>query len=1048
MNQAIAWFARNRVAANLLMLVMIAGGLLAIPRLVLEVFPELEADIITVEVPYPGSTPQEVEELICIRIEEVIHDLNGIKRITSTSRENRGTVTVEAEYGYDLQRLLEEIKSRVDTITTFPKESERPLISRAVRRREVLGLALSGQTDERTLKVLGERIRDDIAALPGISQVDLSGVRDYEIGVEVGEETLRRHGLTLADVAGAISRQSLNLSGGTIEDPGGEILLSTEGQVYWGHQFAGLPIYTQPDGTTLRLGDLARIRDGFAEEDVLFRFDGQPAVEIEVHRVGEQNVLDIAKAVRGYVAQAAPGLPEGIKLEIWRDRSDLFKSRLGLLSKNGLGGLILVSLLLALFLKPRVAFWVALGIPISFLGTIWTMPALATLNMMTMFAFILVLGIVVDDAIVVGENVHTYQEAGMDPTQAAIKGATQVAMPVIFAVLTTVAAFVPLMRVPGTMGQVWSMLPVIVIPCLLFSLVESLLVLPAHLSHFSLKRRRPRRLGPWDRVNQAVSRGLVWSIKRVYRPLLARSLAWRYLTLAIFTAALILTACLFPAGLLKFTFWPSIESDRVMATLEMNPGTPFEVTAGAVRRLERAAQKLNQEFAERAPGGGNIIMHVLSSVQGDSARVRLQLLPSEERQGQGLGAAGVARRWMDLVGPLPEVASLATRSSLGRANRPIEIQLAGKDLDRLVLASEALKQTLAGYQGIREVEDSFRAGKREMKLALKPQAANLGLSVEELARQVRQAFHGVEAQRLVRGRDEVKVMVRYPRARRRFLAELEEMRVRTAAGDEVPISAVASFAPGRSPSTIERADRSRVVTISAKVVEGQGNAVEIMADLEQDFLARLPQLFPGVRYSLEGLLREQEETISSLAGEFGLALFVIFALMAIPFRSYLQPAIVMGAIPFSLVGAVWGHILFGLQLNVYSVLGFVALAGVVVNDSLVLVHYINTRLAEGRALVRTVVEAGEARLRPILLTSLTTFGGLMPLLLEPSRQAKFLIPMAVSLGCGVMLSTFVTLILVPTFYLILEDIKGEVGRLWRRRPASTDSAAGEGNTHK
>ncbi|MGD8563704.1 MAG: efflux RND transporter permease subunit [Desulfarculaceae bacterium] len=1032
MNRAIAWFARNRVAANLLMLVMVFGGLLSIPRLVMEVFPEIEIDLITIEVPYPGSTPAEVEELICIRIEEVIHDLQGIERITSTARQNRGLVRVEVESGYDMQRLLDEVKTRVGTITSFPAESERPIITQAVHQREVVGLALYGQTDERSLKVLGERIRDEIAALPDITQVELSGARSYEISVEVSEDALRRHGLNLKEVAAAIKGQSLDLSGGLVKAKSGEILLRTEGQLYRGEQFARLPIFTRADGTTLYLGDIASIKDGFTEDDKLFRFDGMPAVEIEVYRVGGQNVLEVARQVHEYVEKVRPTLPEGINLEVWRDRSEVFRSRLDLLGKNGLSGFFLVIVLLALFLKLRVAFWVALGIPISFLATVWIMPGLVTLNMLTMFAFILVLGIVVDDAIVVGENIYTHQSRGLEPTEAAIKGASQVAIPVVFAVLTTVAAFVPLLRIPGTMGRIWSMLPLIVIPCLLFSLVESLLVLPAHLAHFAgTGKTKTRRFRPWDKVNSAVTWCLRWFTSRIYRPVLTACLSRRYLTLAFFLGVLLMAASLIPGGRLKFTFWPHIESDFVIANLETAPGTPFEVTTAIVQRMEKAAQRLNEEFKDRLPGGpGNIVSHVLAHAWENKAYVRLQLIPSEDRLGTGLGARNLAQRWLRLVGPVPEAVSLNTRSSMGRAHRPINIQLAGKDVGQFVRAAEALKENLRSYPGVTEVEDSFRAGKKEIKLALKPQAVNLGITVEELARQVRQAFYGVEAQRLVRGRDEVKVMVRFPEERRRSLAELEEMRVRTPAGDEVPISAVANFSLGRSFASIERADRSRVVTIWARVDQNRANANEIVADLHDNFLVTLSQKFPGVTYSYEGQLREQEETMSALAQEFGLALFVIFALMAIPFRSYLQPLIVMGAIPFSLIGAVIGHLILGIQLNILSALGFVALAGVVVNDSLVLVHYINRKLKNNLPLAETIVEAGEARLRPILLTSLTTFGGLMPLLLEQSRQAKFLIPMGVSLGFGVMLATFVTLILVPTSYMILEDVRKAFAWLW------------------
>jgi multidrug efflux pump subunit AcrB len=940
---------------------------------------------------------------------------------------------VEVEQGKDMRDVLDDIKSKVDAITTLPEEAEKPDVTKALRKRDVLTLTLSGKTNAKTLKLLGEKVRDEIAALPGISVVELTGVLPFEISIEVSEESLRRHRLTFNDVVRAVARSSLDLSGGSIETRAGDILIRTKGQAYNAMDYGRIPIVSRPDGATLRLKDLAKVKDGFQESDMFIRFDGQPTVMIEVFRVGRQNVLDVAEKVYAYAEKLRKELPPGINAEIWHDRSIYFKSRLNLLSKNGATGLVLVVVLLALFLQLRVAFWVSLGIPISFLGAIWLMPTFGvSLNMITMFAFILVLGIVVDDAIVIGENVYSEQQKTGKGLLGSIKGAQEMATPVVFAVLTTVAAFVPLLLIPGTFGQVWVMIPLVVIPCLVFSLVESLWILPAHLSHYRQNNHGPRGLARlWEPVNRYVNRGLRWFITRLYRPFLSACLTWRYLTLAAFIGLLVFSLAFLIGGRLKFVFFPPIESDFARCSVELLPGTPEEVMAKAIGRIEKAAQDLNQVYADKLKPGQKLVTHALAYGHENTGRVWLELLPSEDRVGTGVSASKVSDKWLELIGEIPEAVSLTIRSSLGHANRPISLQLAGQNMEHLVKASQELKERLDTYPGVREVEDSFRKGKQEIQLTLKPAAANLGINVYELARQVRQGFYGAEVQRIVRGRDEVKVMVRYPRERRRSLSTLEHMRVRTPEGEEVPLKAVAKIEMGRGLSTIERADRRRVVTVSAKVVPGKGNANEIVADLKRDFMPQLLAKYGGLTSTVEGDLKQQDETMESLYSNFAVALFVIFALMAVPFKSYVQPLIVMTAIPFSFIGVIWGHVSMGLTLSILSALGAVALAGVVVNDSLVLVDYINRNLDHGEELPETVRKAGEARFRPILLTTLTTFAGLIPLILEKSMQAQFLVPMAISLGFGVLFATFVTLILVPCCYLILEDAKASF-RWWLR----------------
>jgi multidrug efflux pump subunit AcrB len=1046
MNRVIAWFARNGVAANLLMLLIIAGGTMTVLNLQKEVFPEIDTDMITVTVPYLGAAPEEVEEAVCVRVEEAIQDLQGIKQLTSSADEGVGTVTVEVEDGYDTRELLDDIKARVDAIDTFPAETERPVVQEVLLTRKVLSVSVSGPADEKTLKSLGERVRDDIISLPGITQVSLANARPYEVSIEVSEDALRRHGLRFDDVARAVRRSSLDLPGGSVRTEGGEILLRTKGQAYRKAEFERIPVISRADGTYLTVGELATVVDGFAETDQSARFDGQPSVLVQVSRVGDQDALHVARSVHEYVEEARGRVPEGIRLDIWDDDSEVLKSRIAVLVKNGLGGLFLVILVLALFLRVRLALWVSLGIPISFLGALWLLPGLGvTINMMSLFAFIAVLGIVVDDAIVVGESIFTEQEAKGRGLVSSISGAQKVSLPVIFAVLTSVAAFGPLLMVPGNMGKIMRIIPLIVIPTLLFSLVESLLILPNHLSH---ARYRPRRDGAWRRLQGRIA-GLLESLRdRVYAPSLRFALRWRYLTLAQGVAILLITVGLVAGGLIKFSFLPPVEADNVVALLTMPQGTPAEVTSRAIRRLERSALELQEELdARKVTDEGSIFRHVLTSVGDQPYRTRqshfrpgadfsgahlgevnVELAPAEVRN---ISGSEIARQWRDRAGMVPDAVELTFTSNLFSAGSPIDVQLTGPDLEDLRAAAEEMKEKLAEYPGVFDIADSFRAGKREIKLDIKPAAEALGLTLENLGRQVRQAFYGEEAQRIQRGRDDIRVMVRYPAESRRSLDDLESMRIRTPGGAEVPFSMVAGSRTGRGFATIQRTDRNRSVNVTADVDLEKANANEVLADLRREFLPALSADHPGLRYTFEGEQREQKDTVMGLLRGFGIALLVIFALLAIPLGSYAQPLVIMSAIPFGLVGAAWGHVIMGINLTILSMFGIVALAGVVVNDSLVLVDLLNRYRAEGHSAAESARRAALRRFRAIVLTSATTFAGLTPLLLERSLQAQFLIPMAVSLAFGVVFSTFITLVLVPSSYLVLEDLRRLGSRLLR-----------------
>ena len=1026
----IDWFARNSVAANLLMAFIAVSGVIGLLNIRGEDFPLVSLDMLTVDVPYLGAAPEEVEEGVCIRIEEAIQGIDGIKQITSTAAENMGTVLIEVELGADVRRVLDDVKNRVDAIDTFPELTEKPIISELLPRINVIYLAVSGPVGERTLKSVAERVRDDLASIPQISQIELVGARPYEISVEVSEAALRRHALTFDDVARAVRRSSLDLPGGAVRSESGEVLLRTVGQAYRGAEYERLVLLARPDGTRLHLGDVATVVDGFAETDQSARFDLEPAILVSVLRSGAQSDLEISDLVLAYVARTAPTLPPGISLTVWQNEGRVLSDRLWLMARNGATGFALVFIVLALLTELRLAFWVSLGIPISFLGAFMVMSVFdVTANFVSTFAFILVLGIVVDDAIIVGENVFRHREAHGDRLRSAIEGALEISKPVVFAVLTTVAAFSPLFFVPGEVGKVARFVPLVVVPCLLFSLVECLAILPAHLAHTGTPRQ-----GPWRRFQKRIANGLGAVGRNVYRPALAVALRWRYLALATGIATLVLTAGIVLSGRIAFHFFPAPEAELISGSLTLPAGTPVAATSAAVARLEGGAERLRRDVLART--GQDVFRHVYAAVgdqpmAGDGpgnegafgtaaphiGQVMIELAPAEERN---MRAEELGNLWRALTGPIPEATSLTFGTSGPTAGNDVDVMLVGPDVEQLTMAANAVKAQLRTYAGVYDVSDTFQRGKEEVQLGITPQAETLGLSLLDLGRQVRQAFYGEEAQRIQRGRDDIRVMVRYPSDQRRSLGNLEDMRIRTPEGGEVPFRLVAAVEPGRGYASIKRVDRQRAVNVTAAIDESTTTSAVVTGALEGRILPDVLAAHPGVRYSLEGVQAEQQDFLGALLIGFALALFGIFALLAIPLKSYAQPLIIMSAIPFGFVGAVWGHIIMGVDVSMMSVMGLVALAGVVVNDSLVMVDFIN-RNRKDSSLVAAVQQAGAERFRPIVLTSLTTFAGLAPIMFEGSHVAEFILPLAVTLAFGVVFATFITLILVPTLYMIMED---------------------------
>jgi multidrug efflux pump subunit AcrB len=1038
MKSMIAWFTGNHVAANLLMIFLLLAGVLTGLTMKVEVFPETDLDIIRIQTEYPGASPSEVEEALLRRIEENVAGLAGIKRIDSTAREGWGTVTIEVIKGWDLKKLLEEVKAEVERITTLPDEAEKPEVSELTRRSRVINVAVYGDALEKTIKHLAEQIKDDITNLPGITLAELHGLRKNEVAIEISEVTLRRYELTLGQVAEAVRKASLDLPAGRIKTAGGEILIRTKGRRYYAEDYSDVAVITRSDGSKVTLGQIATLKDGFEDVDISANFQGKAAAMIHVYRVADQNALTVAKTVKDYIENVRPSLPEGIAISFYSDRSRILKSRLELLSRNLAIGLGLVVLLLGLVMNLRLAFWVTLGIPISFAFGLMLLPQLdVSINMISVFAFIMVLGIVVDDAIIIGENIYRKQEQGYGPFKAAVEGALEVGRPVIFAVLTTMVAFWPLLLAGGRTGKIMRNLPIVVILVLLGSLVEALFILPSHLERSASRAAHKGQARPQEK---RFARWLKAFINGPYARVVAVCVQWRYATLSLGIAMLMISFGVWYAGWVKFTYFPRVEGNTMRAYVTMPVGTPVERTWEVITFMERAALEAISEAEQKGSKGADPLLEysmlqvgrhsgrgATQGTGGHLAQAWINLVDSENRD---ISTNALTRRWRKKVGAIPDAETITYRSEIHSAGNPIEVHLSSDDHDQLLAAAEDLKTELGTYPGVFDIGDSFLPGKKEMQLKLKPAARSLGLTLDDLARQVRHAFYGAEALRMQRGKDEIKVMIRYPEAERRSLGFVEDMRIRTAAGAEVPFNQVAQVNIKQGYASIERAQRYRVVKVTADMDEKVGNANEVRNLLVTNFLPDLKARHPGLRYTIEGVGKRQQETWGDVLKGFGIALFGIYALLAIPFRSFTQPLVVMAAIPFGFVGALCGHLLMGFNLSILSIFGMVGLAGVVVNDSLVLIYAANRfRNEENNTAHDAVIKAGCIRFRAILMTSLTTFAGLTPMIIERSVQAQFLIPMAISLGFGVLFATFITLLLIPCGYMIREDILNLVSNL-------------------
>ena len=1030
----IAFMARNGVASNLLMMAMLLAGYFAYQSIVQEVFPETSMDAVSVSVTYPGATPEEVEESIVRKVEEAVQAIEGVKSITSTSSEGMGTVQVEMELGTDMARALDDVKGEVDQIQTFPLEAEEPDIREATNRQSVMRIALFGEVPERSLKEAAYQLEDAIGGLPEVSYVETSAVRQYQVFIEVGQGRLQALGLSLTDISRIVAQSSLDSPAGSIETDLEEVRLRTVGQNYNQHDFENIVLRTRPDGTILRLGDVAEIEDGFEDNDLITRFNGLPVAFVDIYRTSDERVLEVAEAVRVFLDQSgANSLPPGVEYAIWDDTSELFGDRLDLLLKNAWIGLFLVLAALTLFLDVRLAFWSAVGIGATFIGAIYVLEMFgSSINMISLFGFIIALGLVVDDAVVVGENIYSERERGRSGIGASIAGAQRVRIPVIFAVATTIVAFTPLLAVGGMIGKVMGDVPLVVIAVLLLSLVEALLILPYHLSTLPAHgtHARNRILRAFERVQRGFDKRLQAFIDGPLDRALNFAVNMPYLVLSAGVALLIVLFGMVPGGFIKVVFMPEIEADVVGATLEMPAGTSVERTAAVVERIEAAGSRAVARFNDGDPvdapfvKGSFTTVGLVESGQGPMLRantlqtnvagIQYSLVSADDRE---FTAGEFEAAWREEIGQLPEARSFSISSSLLSVGEPVNIRLTHPDEQILEEASTRLVDSLASVSGTFDVESSQDAGMQEVELRLKPSARTLNITLQDLAGQVRAAFFGAEAVRVQRGREDMRVYVRLPEDERNSIADIARYRVRVPGG-QVPLGSLADVSFSSAPTSIQREDGFRVTTVTADLDPELITSQEAATLLESDILPRLKADYPALAYQFGGEQEEQAESFGDIGGAFLLALAAIYALLAIPFRSYVQPLIIMAAIPFGMIGALLGHILLGIPLGIVSMFGILALSGVVVNGGLVLIDFMNENLANGMERKSAVINAAKSRFRPIILTAITTFLGVAPITFETNVQAQFLIPMSASLGFGVLFGTALQQLMIPALAIL------------------------------
>lgn len=1022
-NGVIAWFAQNPVAANLLMLIIVVVGLVSAFNIQRAMFPAFEFEVVFIQVAYPGAAPEEVEQGVVLKIEEAINDLEGIERVESDALESAATIMVQPLEGADLSKLKSDIQNRVDGIQNFPDGAEEPIINQPELLFPAITLQLSGNIGERSMKALAEEVRRDLLTYEAVSAATVVGARDYEISVEISESSLREYHLTLGEVANIISTSSLNLPAGSVRTDNGEIMLRTVGQAYVQQDFEQIVLKTWPDGTRLLLGDVATVNDGFVENAGFATFNGVYSLGVNVFAMGKQDIIETADAAKAYVAKKSPALPEGVQLDTWSDATYYLKGRLTMMVQNLLMGALLVFLILALFLEIKLAFWVMLGIPVSFLGAmaLLSTPYIdASLNMISIFGFILVLGIVVDDAIIMGESAYMEQERHGHSINSVIDGVYRVATPATFGVLTTIMAFLPTLFIDGVFGAFPEACGWVVIFCLVFSLIESKWILPAHLAHS--KPTRNRLLLQIDRLQERVNEWLRYFIHEHYAPFMDKCVRNRYATLAFFVSILVLCSGLLAGGVVRTVLAPDVPGEFLTVELRMAEGTPEERTFRAITDIAEAFGEVEENYRRESGRNEKLLEHMaVYGFNRINGTIYAELTKENKRS---ISTREIEQLWREEVGHVHGAEILSITSEDGPTFGPeIAFDLMHNNTDKLRQAASELEEAMHHYDGLYDIRNGTSDTADEFHLDILPEGQSLGLTRRDLGTQVRHAFYGAEAQRMQRGTEEVKVMVRYPMKDRDNVATLNNMHIRTHDGDEVPFETVARIEVVQGLLKATRIDYQRAAEVTAEANKRLVEPDQVIADIERNILPQLIEKYPGLSYGISGTADEEAKVAASMAIGFALSLFGIYALLAVPTKSYLQPLIIMGVIPFGMIGAIFGHWISGYPLSMMSLMGVIALSGVVVNDSLIMVDFVNKSIAEGMDRYTAVADAGTRRFRAILLTSLTTFFGLVPMLLEDTIQAQQIVPMAISLAYGILFATVITLLLIPSLYMILDDIQ-------------------------
>ncbi|MBA6348435.1 MULTISPECIES: efflux RND transporter permease subunit [unclassified Colwellia] len=1020
----IAWFARNSVAANLLMIFILVGGFFTISTINKQMFPQININWISYTAPYPGAAPQEVEEGITIKVEEALETVQGLKRVITYSNRNFSNGWFEVDLDYDPQVVLEEVKSAIDSISSFPDGMERIKVERQKFRQEVMYISLYGDLTNGELKELGRKVHNEIQQLPLVNIAELYSGLDYEISIEVSKDKLREYGLTFRDVAQAVRGYSGNMSAGQIRAENGYINLRVENQAYRGYEFEQIPIITLADGTKVLLGQMATIIDGFTEGLQYSKFNGENSVTIFIGAANNQSITDVADVIKKYVDEKSNVLPAGVKLETWVDMTYYLEGRLTMMIDNMKSGAILVFLMLALFLRVRLAFWVMMGLPVCFLGTLFLMPLEfinVTINVISLFAFILVLGIVVDDAIVMGESAHDEIEQHGHSTENVIRGIQRVAMPATFGVLTTIAVFLPFLFGEGPSAAFGKAIGSVVILCLIFSLIESKLILPAHLVKMKIKAFNPK--NPIDRLRLSIDTKLKAFINNVYRPALITFISYRYAVLMFFISLMLISAGLFSGGFVRFVGQPKIPHDFPRVNVEMNVDASEKATLQTLLNIQGVINTIDKEI--EAQYGQSMISDMQVELRSrTSGQLMVKLVIPELRP---MNTFELADLWRAAIPNYPGVKSFTIGDNLfgsGRDDGDIAFRLESKDDAQLLAASRELKTKLNSLKGIGDVNDSRQTSAKEVQFELKPLAYSLGLTLAEIASQVSYSFYGLEAQRILRDSEEVKVMIRYPLEQRSSVGHVDDVMIKAPNGAELPLSELANITLQEGVTSIRRENGNRTINVWASVDAEQVEPFKVAKDIRDNFIPELLRKFPKVQSEVSGSIQEEMEGADNQKRDFIISLLIVFSLLAIPLKSYSQAVMIMIVIPFGIIGSVFGHFLLGMDLSALSVMGILAAAGVVVNDSLVMVDYVNNARKSGVKLKDAVIHAGTKRFRAIMLTSITTFIGLVPIIFfEVSAQAQIVIPMAISLAFGVLFATIVTLVLIPSLYLIIEDMK-------------------------